>query len=70
MNFEELGSSVQMLAIVGALMCVFFALLYYYQLHREVSGIRIYVKEKLNWYNLMWVLGAAFIVKLIIAAVY
>ena len=70
MNFEELGSSVQMLAIVGALMCVFFALLYNYQLHREVSGIRIYVKEKLNWYNLMWVLGAAFIVKLIIAAVY
>lgn len=66
-NFEN---SVYMLVVVGVLMMVFFGLLYYYRLHREVSGIRIYEKEKFNWTNLLLVLGAAFIVKLIIAAAY
>lgn len=66
-NFE---SSVQMLIAVGAMMIAGFALLYHYQLHREVSGIRIYAKEKLNWNNFAWIMGAAFILKLIIAAKY
>lgn len=70
MDLENLQHSVQMLVIVGGLMLLFFTLLYCYQLHREVSGIRIYSKEKYNWYNLIWVLGAALIVKLIIAASY
>ena len=66
-NFEN---SVYMLVVVGVLMVVFFAMLYIYRLHKEVSGIRIYEKEKFNWINLLLVLGAAFIVKLIIAAAY
>lgn len=70
MTLENLEKTVPMLVIVGILMTAFFALLYYYQLRREVNGTRIYFKEKFSWNNLIWVLGAAFIVKLIIAASY
>lgn len=70
MNLENLEKTVPMLVIVGMLMIAFFVLMYYYQLRREVNGTRVYYKEKVSWNNLIWVLGAAFIIKLIIAAAY
>ena len=63
--------SVQMLVFVALLTVIGFAVFYFWMLRYEVDGIRIYTKDKKQqWGNLLLVLGAAFLVKLIIAASY
>lgn len=65
------GNSVEMLVFVALLTAAFFVLLYCFRLHYEVEGIRIYTKDsKIQWSNLLLLLGAAFLLKLILAAVY
>lgn len=73
--FEELFgfgvNSVQMLVLVALLTVIVFALIYCCKLHYEIAGIRIYSKDKkISWTNLLWVLAAAFVLKLILAAAY
>lgn len=64
-------NSVEMLVFVALLTVVFFVLLYCFKLHYEVAGIRIYSKDsKIRWSNLLIVLGAALLLKLILAASY
>lgn len=71
---EEFGfkvNSVQMLVFVALLTVIFFVCLYCYRLHYEMEGIRIYSKDaKIRWSNLIIVLGAALLLKLILAASY
>ena len=58
--------SVQMLVFVALLTVIGFAVFYFWMLRYEVDGIRIYTKDKKQqWGNLLLVLGAAFLVKLI-----
>ncbi len=59
------------LIFVAILMVAFFVLLYWFRLRYEVEGIHIYSKEKkIEWSNLILLLGAAFLIKLVIAAIY
>lgn len=71
---EEFGfeiNSVEMLVFVALLTVVFFAALYCRKFHYEVDGIRIYSKDKkISWSNLLIVLAAALLLKLILAAYY
>lgn len=69
--FRIEANSVQMLVFVALLTVIGFAMLYSFKLHYEVERIRIYSKDKKKqWANLFLVLGAAFLVKLIIASIY
>lgn len=45
--------------------------IYYYRFRYEVEGIRVYMKEKKReWANILLLLGAAFLIKLIMSAYY
>ena len=64
-------NSVQMLVLVAVLTVAVFAVLYFEKFRYEVEGIRIYRKDsKKSWTNLLLVLAAALLVKLIFAAAY
>ena len=64
-------NSVQMLVLVAVLTVAVFAVLYFEKFRYEVEGIWIYRKEsKKSWTNLLLVLAAALLVKLIFAAAY
>ncbi len=61
----------QELILMTAAILVVFIMLYCLKLHYEVAGIRVYYMEKKrDWWNIVLVLGAAFLVKLIFASHY
>lgn len=63
--------SIQLLTLVSLITLAGFILVYCFRLHYEVSGIRTYYKEKkLQWGNIILLLAAALLVKLIFAAAY
>ena len=63
-------NSVQMLVLVAVLTVAVFAVLYFEKFRYEVEGIRIYRKDsKKSWTNLLLVLAAALLVKLIFAEI-
>ncbi len=63
--------SIQLLILVSLITLAGFILVYCFRLHYEVSGIRTYYKEKkMQWGNIILLLAAALLVKLIFAAAY
>ncbi len=63
--------SIQLLTLIALVTLAAFVLLYCFRLHYEVSGTRTYYKDKkMQWGNIILLLAAALLVKLIFAAAY
>lgn len=61
----------QILIILTGITSIVFIALYCFKLHYETEGIRIYEKEKKrDWSNILLLLAAALLVKLVFAAMY